>query len=1239
MRRILRFIISASLAVSASAISSCKEIQEEYDSAPVTFLANREQPGGTTEVKVYPDWASGNYVWEKMDTIALFSSGVPVAFENKSKSEGTSAEFSGKIGQSSRYVALYPYSADATLHDNIIRTQLPSVQKAGKNGNDPKSFLSVAISKDNNLSFKNVFSILKFTLEDNDITSVTLFGSGNEYLAGTIDIAIEDNTPSYELIDGAQSITLLPEGPAFTPGTYSIALLPQTLEEGLRLVFRHSGSVKTVAKKTSDGTVIGFERNCVVDAKAFNFENDNYRFYYITNTDEFADWYADSANWSESDLVYLGNDIDCSGLDLTPTGATFSGLFNGFGHSINNLNIEYAGNACLLPYVTGTVKNVNFGSRGQDESTSFKNTSTNGESYTAPLGQVKNGGKISNITSYASIELKGAGGRYTGGICAYYSSPSPVTDCRFFGEISITGNVAEAIDAGGIFGCVSTTDEIKDCENNGTLAVSKLPASEKQLNIGGIAGLVTNPATLSDCTNNGNIEILESVSGGRRTNLGGIVGMWYNAGGLLTLCNNYGNISNRAASFSGKQQFLGGITGRLAGDVNGPKIEASCNYGNILNETEATYNYLGGIVGYSTVVATIGSESGPCINYGQIRNTGPSSNSSINGQPNIAVAGIIGGILTKPCTVECCSNLNFVFNYSQLAFGGPDGINKTTVGGIVAFSATESIIRDCCNSAPVYSCNDSTGTKMSRSYTGGILGYSYRKALGSFSGNTNEAEVKSDGLHVFDDYVGGLIGFVDAVATDLSSCSNNADVINLATRTESDVLSDGTKATAVCIGGIVGHHSGSGTLYDCINTGTIINTASEYHSGSNMGGIAGQMSSNGKIKTCSNQGNVLHTAEPTTASLYYSLGGIVGLSSGAIAISDNCTNSGRIEKSAVTSVKNNHYIGGILGRNNAEGTSISDCSNIGDGSTGKGCTISSSPTNNVYMGGILGHTNKTVSISRCTNSGAVKLTGNASAAAYIGGIAGSYANGSAGSTLASCSNRGEVSMLAKAGTSARIGGVIADAYGKHSITDCGNSAAITNNSASVKDVRLAGILASNTNNSTSIIGCTNTGKLLSNTSGTLAVGYFAGILGYKSEVKNTIDACENLADVEVSATKIEKIFIGGINAYNNADGSSITNCKVLCSLITKTTPTTKYIGMIGGYMYSPIINTTGFAGKFDNTTVNMSNWNKISTIVGGFKTTSDGINVSSDASSCYFISSNPAFGADDLIKDEDDKNW
>ena len=322
-----------------------------------------------------------------------------------------------------------------------------------------------------------------------------------------------------------------------------------------------------------------------------------------------------------------------------------------------------------------------------------------------------------------------------------------------------------------------------------------------------------------------------------------------------------------------------------------------------------------------------------------------------------------------------------------------------------------------------------------RSYSGGVAGYlidgasiSYCNVSGSISGGQYGGETYSDCMGGIagttanfcerititncasdvsidgHDYVGGIIGYVDADNVCIENCTHN-----------------GAVSGSAYVGGIIGEFNGdskSNTIVkNCMNKGAV--SGKGY-----VGGIVGK-ASDILVSGCKNEGVVTGDYNENDRE-NRAIGGVVGnVVSTAI---ENCENTADVTAPQLS------WVGGIAGRLH-QGSSVNGCTNNGDIQGGDrtggivgyadayadgyqvdGCANTGSVSGANAVGGIVGHTsasnreNANISVTDCTNSGAV--SGDSAVGGIVGDHSSSFAIGAnnvqTSATVSNCINTGSV---------------------------------------------------------------------------------------------------------------------------------------------------------------------------------------------------------------------------------------
>ena len=203
-------------------------VTEKYIRSATSFAAgtiNHFLNTEEMEFTVTPEEVSGIEGYDSSfadgDAINIFDSRLSNRFGY------ASGNFSGSAMPSAAYYALYPYDEDAVLENGVIRTEIPTVQD-GKLGD----LTAVGYSDGPEIAMKNVTGILKFTLDEDNVTKVTITAADGQTLAGAVDIAWNGGTPAVTAAEGASSSVAVGDGTAvLEKGVYYVNVLPADLSE------------------------------------------------------------------------------------------------------------------------------------------------------------------------------------------------------------------------------------------------------------------------------------------------------------------------------------------------------------------------------------------------------------------------------------------------------------------------------------------------------------------------------------------------------------------------------------------------------------------------------------------------------------------------------------------------------------------------------------------------------------------------------------------------------------------------------------------------------------------------------------------------------------------------------------------------------------------------------------------------------------------------------------------------
>lgn len=332
--------------------------------------------------------------------------------------------------------------------------------------------------------------------------------------------------------------------------------------------------------------------------------------YQITTAKQLQDINNDLSGW-----YVLTADIDLAQVDFAPIGGdaetgSFSGVFDGNGHTISNLNVFAGKYAGLFGCNEGVIKNVVlkdanvYGSRYVGgvvaENTSYGTVSA----CTVQSGNIRSDGSVSEIN------IGGICGRNTGHFEGEFMNGAAVTAQSNSTNIYIGGIIGwnqpsenfmiSAINTGNIYSSVQNID-LSSCA-------------------GGLIGFETSSSYTLTIMNSRNIGDVSYSTSSKYTIAGGLVGSCGSNIAVTNSCNS-GDISSSSnlSSYYNSYSYAGGLLGTFeSGDLSAV-ITNSYNVGEVFSNAEY-YSYAGGLLGHSYRI--LGITITNSYNTGEVYGTG-----------------------------------------------------------------------------------------------------------------------------------------------------------------------------------------------------------------------------------------------------------------------------------------------------------------------------------------------------------------------------------------------------------------------------------------------------------------------------------------------------------------------------------------------------------------------------------------------------------------------------------------
>lgn len=268
-------------AVAIAAVACNKELPQE------------QIPVG--EAKVYSAIADGNETkavlngkatnWENGDAILIYDGTSAAKYVTSLETPAPNADFVIADGETAlagkKVIAVYPEWADgykSSVADvegkTLNKAYLASNQNAKAGSYDPNTAIAMAYSEDANLEFKNATALLKFTVANENVKTVTVYSISGEKITGEWALDYNNGAPKATPAEGDASkgwVELSAGEGTFEVGTeYFISVYPQILAGGFGLEFGFEGvSAKQLVKKYESS--VEFKRNVILNLGNLEF--------------------------------------------------------------------------------------------------------------------------------------------------------------------------------------------------------------------------------------------------------------------------------------------------------------------------------------------------------------------------------------------------------------------------------------------------------------------------------------------------------------------------------------------------------------------------------------------------------------------------------------------------------------------------------------------------------------------------------------------------------------------------------------------------------------------------------------------------------------------------------------------------------------------------------------------------------------------------------------------------------
>ena len=225
MKKILSYIAFGAVAV-VSASCSVNQMAPQVSSDTRVHM---EFTAGTVDTKTSIN--DLEVLWSAGDAISVFDGTNNNRFDLTGGEDTKSATFSGLAETVPEYVALYPYSANASFANNTITATLPTEQYSTV-GNSFDTMLNPAVAKssDNTLTFRNVAGLIRINVTNvpeglgiREIQAKAATSLTGEYTVNTSGDDFEAEASGDE-VNGVRLVAK--DGGELAEGAYNLVVLP-----------------------------------------------------------------------------------------------------------------------------------------------------------------------------------------------------------------------------------------------------------------------------------------------------------------------------------------------------------------------------------------------------------------------------------------------------------------------------------------------------------------------------------------------------------------------------------------------------------------------------------------------------------------------------------------------------------------------------------------------------------------------------------------------------------------------------------------------------------------------------------------------------------------------------------------------------------------------------------------------------------------------------------------------------
>ena len=245
-------------------LSALSCVKEQPMNNPQDLAADVRQvvlcASNEAQTKTYFNKDNGTITWNTTeDPLAIFDGALQKFTCSEVSEDKTLAYFTGSADVAkTSWIAVHPYSHASVVNSELV-VKIPSFQTARAKGgiqqgeNTSAAVVSVVNGEPQGFTMMNVGGLLKFTVSETGIKTITFSTIGGEPLTGNVRLSFEGGKPKATVLDGETFVTLKAADmtSGFAAGDYFACVLPVNLSQGIRIdMEKIDGKTASVAAKT-----------------------------------------------------------------------------------------------------------------------------------------------------------------------------------------------------------------------------------------------------------------------------------------------------------------------------------------------------------------------------------------------------------------------------------------------------------------------------------------------------------------------------------------------------------------------------------------------------------------------------------------------------------------------------------------------------------------------------------------------------------------------------------------------------------------------------------------------------------------------------------------------------------------------------------------------------------------------------------------------------------------------------